>query len=95
MNAIDETTTKTIASRRLIAPRGSSRMAVRGFFASYCASTSRLNPIAALRAATIAMTIHSTRHATSARPEDAVQRQQRTGQRERQREDGVAEPYER
>ena len=54
-------TTKSIASRAVIAPRGSSRIAVRGFSASWRASTSRLNPIAALRAATIATTIQATR----------------------------------
>jgi len=48
-----------------MAPRGISREAVRGFSASYRASTSRLKPIAALRAATIATTIHPTRGTTS------------------------------
>src|SRR5882762_7158959 len=38
-------------------PRGSSRIAVRGFSASMRASARRLNPIAALRAATIATRI--------------------------------------
>src|SRR6266852_7281131 len=52
-------TTKATASRMLIAPRGSSRFAVRGLSASMRASASRLNPIAALRAATIAARIHS------------------------------------
>ena len=65
MNATDETRTNTNASRRVIAPRGISRIAVRGFFASYCASTRRLKPIAALRAATIATTIQATRHPIS------------------------------
>ncbi len=65
-NAPEAMTTNTIASRRVIAPRGSSRIAVRGFFASYRASASRLNPIAALRAATIATTIQATRHPISA-----------------------------
>src|SRR5262249_45550881 len=59
-NTTDATTTKTIASRVVIPPRGSSRMAVRGLRASIRASTSRLNPIAALRAATIATRIHAT-----------------------------------
>src|SRR5258708_21014834 len=64
-NATEAAATKTIASQRVIAPRGSSRIAVRGLFASYRASTSRLKPIAAPRAATIATTIQTTRHATS------------------------------
>src|SRR5258708_4543694 len=55
-NAADDTATKNAASRGLIAPRGISRFAVRGFRASIRASTRRLNPIAALRAATIATT---------------------------------------
>ncbi len=42
-----------------MAPRGISRFAVRGFSASKRASTSRLNPIAALRAATMATRIHA------------------------------------
>jgi hypothetical protein len=54
------------ASRRVIRPRGSSRPAVRGLSASCGASASRLNPIAALRAATIASTIHPKRPATVA-----------------------------
>ncbi len=58
------TATKAVASARVIAPRGISRAAVRGFNASCAASASRLNPIAALRAATIAATIHPTRAAT-------------------------------
>ena len=41
-------------------PRGISRFAVRGLSASNRASTSRLKPIAALRAATIATRIHPT-----------------------------------
>ncbi len=56
----DEMTTKMTASRTLMAPRGISRFAVRGFSASMRASTRRLNPIAALRAATIATRIHPT-----------------------------------
>jgi hypothetical protein len=59
--ATDETTTNRMASRRLIAPRGSSRPAVLGFFASKRASTSRLKPIAALRAATMQATIQAIR----------------------------------
>jgi hypothetical protein len=66
--------TNTVASVRVIAPRGSSRIAVRGFSASNRASTSRLKPIAALRALTIQRTIHPacahangySRHASSA-----------------------------
>ena len=47
-------------------PRGISRIAVRGFSASIRASTIRLNPIAALRAATIATRIQPTvGHATA------------------------------
>ena len=73
-NTTEETTTKIVASRRLIAPRGSSRIAVRGLSASNRASTSRLNPIAALRAPTMQTTIQPTcaqengcsRHASSA-----------------------------
>jgi len=40
-------------------------MAVRGLAASYRQSTSRLNPMAALRAVTIAATIHPTRAGVS------------------------------
>ena len=47
------TATKAHASEVVMAPRGSSRFAVRGFFASKRASTIRLKPIAALRAATM------------------------------------------
>src|SRR5688572_12216642 len=73
-NTADATTTNIVASRRVIAPRGSSRMAVRGFNASHRASTRRLNPMAALRAPTMQTTIHPTwlqengrsRHASSA-----------------------------
>ena len=60
MNAADATVTNTVASSGLMAPRGISRFAVRGFSASKRASTSRLNPIAAERAATIATRIHPT-----------------------------------
>ena len=62
----EATTTNTVASARVIAPRGISRDAVRALSASCAASASRLNPIAALRAATIATTIHATRGPTSA-----------------------------
>src|SRR5215831_4885461 len=61
----DATITKDVASARVIRPRGSSRMAVRGLRASKLASTRRLNPIAALRAVTIAATIHATRPSVS------------------------------
>ena len=47
------TATNAQPSPAVIAPRGSSRLAVRGFFASKRASTMRLKPIAALRAATM------------------------------------------
>src|SRR6188768_4338417 len=66
-NTTDDTMTKTDASVRLITPRGISRIAVRGFCASHFASARRLNPIAALRAATIATTIHNSRHTASSR----------------------------
>ena len=56
-NSADATTTNSVASATVIEPRGSSRFAVRGLSASIRASTSRLNPMAALRAATIATTI--------------------------------------
>ena len=41
------------------APAGSSRIAVRGFLASISASTSRLSPIASVRAPTIATVIQA------------------------------------
>src|SRR5688572_33488884 len=56
----EDTTTNVVASHRLIAPRGSSRMAVRGLSASHRASTTRLNPMAALRTLTMQTTIHPT-----------------------------------
>jgi len=56
--------TNNTASGRVIAPRGNSRMAVRGLRASYRASTRRLKPMAALLAATIATTIQRMRHDT-------------------------------
>jgi hypothetical protein len=46
-------------------PRGSSRDAVRGLRLSYDASTRRLNPIAALRAATMHATIQTIRMGSS------------------------------
>ncbi len=66
MKTIEATTTNRMASRFDMTPRGSSRVAVRGLSASKFASTNRLKPIAALRAATIATTIHSARTAISA-----------------------------
>src|SRR5687767_7259161 len=59
-NAADEMTTKIVASLTDMAPRGSSRIAVRGLSASNLASTSRLKPIAALRALTIQTAIQNT-----------------------------------
>src|ERR1043166_2109583 len=56
----DAMATNATASVRFIAPRGSSRLEVRGLSASRRASTSRLKPIAALRAATIATRIQRT-----------------------------------
>jgi hypothetical protein len=50
-----------IACSRDNRPAGSSRIAVRGFSASKCASTMRLNDIAALRAVTMARMIQPTR----------------------------------
>src|ERR1700737_1140059 len=57
--AADITTTKIMASAFDIRPAGSSRFAVRGFPRSNLASTSRLKPIAALRAVTMHTTIHA------------------------------------
>ena len=59
-NTKDDTATNAAASLVVIVPRGSSRPAVRGLSASMRASARRLKPIAALRAATIATTIHPT-----------------------------------
>ena len=77
-NATDEIATKSVAAGREIRPRGISRIAVRGLAASKSASTRRLNPIAALRAATIATTIqitepheNGTRRAASSAPVSA------------------------
>ncbi len=58
-NTAEAIVTNAAASRAVIAPRGNSRLAVRGFSASSRASASRLKPIAALRAATIATRIHT------------------------------------
>ena len=91
-NTADDTITKTAASGVVIAPRGSSRIAVRGLSASNRASTRRLKPIAALRA----LTMHTTIHA-DLRPRERLLApgQQRAGQRKRQREHRVAEADER
>jgi hypothetical protein len=62
MKTTDHATIQVIACAREMIPRGISRRAVRGFRASHHASTSRLNPMAALRAATMAITIHPTCH---------------------------------
>ena len=96
-NSSEDTTTKSVASSVVIAPRGSSREAVRGLRASYFASTRRLKPIAALRAATIAATIQSSRQATVdiVQPRGTMQGEERAGQGERQREDAVADADER
>ena len=61
MKATEAATTRTTASPDDMTLRGSSRFAVRGFAASNRASTNRLNPMAAVRAATMAATIHATR----------------------------------
>ena len=84
--------TKTAASRRLIAPRGISRMAVRGLSASKRASTARLKPMAALRALTM-----QSDDPAHLRPRERLgaPRQQRAGERERQREHRMAEADER
>ena len=91
-NAIDITTTKTVASVVDMRPLGISRDDVRGFAASNRASTRRLKPIAALRAVTMHTIIHS-----DVPPGDGMlpRRQQRAGQRERQREHRMAESHER
>ena len=59
-NTVLAAATATAASRTPIVPRGSSRMAVRGFRASHSRSTMRLNPMAAKRALVNASTIHAT-----------------------------------
>src|SRR5262245_11012405 len=67
-NTAEAMTTKDVASRAVMVPRGSSRPEVRGFSASNLASTRRLNPIAALRAETIVTRIQPTLpHSTGAR----------------------------
>ena len=55
----------------VIAPRGSSRPAVRGLPASNRASTSRLKPIAALRAETMQTRIQPSAAQSSGRPHAA------------------------
>ncbi len=60
-NSADAPRTNTIASERLIRPAGNSRIDVRGLRLSNSASTSRLKPMAALRAATMQATIQTTR----------------------------------
>ncbi len=65
MNTSDMISTNTVASIGDTRPVGISRFDVRGFCASNRASTRRLNPIAALRAVTMHMTIQNTcRHVT-------------------------------
>ena len=65
-NATDITTTNSVASVVDIRPLGSSRPAVRGFAASKRASTNRLKPIAALRAAIMQTMIQAAcRHVTA------------------------------
>src|SRR4029453_6373106 len=59
-NTDEAMTTKMPASVRVIAPRGSSRIDVRGFNASCRASASLLKPIAALSAVTMQAMIHAT-----------------------------------
>ena len=77
---------------RLSAPRGISRIAVRGLSASMRASTSRLKPIAALRADTIAtMTHRICRHSNGACCHASNAPVSANGKRE----DRVAEPDER
>jgi hypothetical protein len=65
-NATDATVMNSRASPRVMSPRGNSRPAVLGLSASCDASTSRLNAMAALRAATIATTIHTSLRAAGA-----------------------------
>jgi hypothetical protein len=60
MNTAEAMPTKMTASVRVIAPRGSSRIDVRGLRASCCASAIRLKPMAALRALTMQTTIQAT-----------------------------------
>src|SRR6266852_1090396 len=58
MNAPEDRTTKFLTKPWVSAPAGSARARVRGLAASMVASASRLNDIAAERAATMATTIH-------------------------------------
>ena len=58
--AAAERATNAQTSRRVRRPDGSSRAAVRGLRASSSWSASRLKPMAALRAPTMATRIHST-----------------------------------
>ncbi len=60
-----------MASRRDMRPCGSSRIAVRGLRASNAASTSRLKPMAALRAATMQPTIQHDAHPAERHEPDA------------------------
>ena len=57
MKSSDVTTTNIVASVRDMRPAGSSRIDVRGLRASNDASTSRLKPMAALRAKTMQATM--------------------------------------
>ena len=66
-NATEVTTRNAHACAADSLPAGISRLAVRGFSASQRASTMRLKAIAALRAVTIASTIHSTRIGSTGR----------------------------
>src|SRR5262249_34810941 len=59
-NTAEATPQNRVASRELMTPRGSSRPEVLGLRASNRASTSRLKPMAADRAETIATTIQKT-----------------------------------
>ena len=97
-NATDETTTMTVASRRLIAPRGISRIAVRGFLRVPLRVHEAVEP-------------HRRRPRRDHRDDDPehapgrssrgrqrgwlLQGQQRARQRKRQREHAVAEAHER
>ena len=54
------TTTNTVTNAGVTNPAGNARIAVRGFPASMLRSAKRLNPMAALRAPTIATTIQPT-----------------------------------
>ena len=77
---------------RVSSPAGRWRIFVRGLRASISASSTRLNAIATERAATIATTIQTSFSARSfARESFIAPGEQRAGQRERQREDGMLE----